>query len=194
MQLLSSSRFIRFGLVVGIGGGVPSNDVHIGLGDIVVSKPTNSHGGVMQYDYGKMLSGERLPTHRHAQSSATDPVDRAKLPQTAAPFARPAEEDCLYGVDSVHVKIDTKSTTCRRCDTTKIISRPLRSSNGPLVHYGLIASANQIVKDRQLHDKLGKELGVSCVETEAAEIMNNFPSLLIRRICDYADSRKNKDW
>lgn len=29
---------------------------------------------------------------------------------------------------------------------------------------------------------------------EAAGLMDNFPCLVIRGICDYADSHKNKDW
>jgi hypothetical protein len=29
---------------------------------------------------------------------------------------------------------------------------------------------------------------------EAAGLMNNFPCLVIRGICDYADSHKNKQW
>src|ERR1700723_4215572 len=41
---------IRFGLMVGIGGGVPSTNNDIRLGDIVVSKPTSGFGGVVQYD------------------------------------------------------------------------------------------------------------------------------------------------
>jgi nucleoside phosphorylase len=44
---------IRFGLMVGIGGGVPSTDNDIRLGDVVVSKPSGVRVGVVQYDYGK---------------------------------------------------------------------------------------------------------------------------------------------
>jgi hypothetical protein len=29
---------------------------------------------------------------------------------------------------------------------------------------------------------------------EAAVLVNHFPCLIIRGICDYADSHKNKDW
>ena len=41
-----------------------------------------------------------------------------------------------------------------------------------------------------------KDLGgnVLCVEMEAAGLMNNFPCVVIRGICDYADSHKNADW
>jgi hypothetical protein len=38
--MLNSFESIRFGLIVGIGGGVPSRENDIRLGDVVVSKPT----------------------------------------------------------------------------------------------------------------------------------------------------------
>src|ERR1700722_2422985 len=47
---------IRFGLMVGIGGGVPSTKNDIRLGDVVISNPTNGFGGVVQYDYGKTVA------------------------------------------------------------------------------------------------------------------------------------------
>ena len=64
------------------------------------------------------------------------------------------------------------------------------------VHYGLIASGNQVIKDAIFRDKLNKDLGgnVFCVEMEAAGLVNNFPCIVIRGICDYADSHKNKAW
>ena len=33
-----------------------------------------------------------------------------------------------------------------------------------------------------------------CFEMEAAGLMNSFPCLVVRGICDYADSHKNKTW
>jgi hypothetical protein len=32
------------------------------------------------------------------------------------------------------------------------------------------------------------------VKIKAAELMNNFPCIIIRGICNYADSHKNKAW
>jgi nucleoside phosphorylase len=55
-QLLATFHSICFGLMVGVGRGVPNNDVEIRLGDVMVSKPTNRYRGVVQYDYGKALS------------------------------------------------------------------------------------------------------------------------------------------
>lgn len=37
-------------------------------------------------------------------------------------------------------------------------------------------------------------MGLLCVEMEAAGLMDAFPCLVIREICDYADSHKNKKW
>ncbi len=53
MQLLSSFPSVRFGLMVGIGGGAPGGDADIRLGDIVISRPAGAFSGVVQYDYGK---------------------------------------------------------------------------------------------------------------------------------------------
>ncbi len=54
-RLLNDFTSNRFGLLVGIGGGIPSDDEDdIRLGDIVVSKPTATFGGVVQFNRGKI--------------------------------------------------------------------------------------------------------------------------------------------
>src|SRR5947207_6689326 len=54
-QMRSAFRSLRFGLMVGIGGGVPSTEVDIRLGDVVVSQPHQGYGGVIQYDFRKTI-------------------------------------------------------------------------------------------------------------------------------------------
>jgi nucleoside phosphorylase len=51
-----------------------------------------------------------------------------------------------------------------------------------------------VIKDGQFRDRIAQELGVICFEMEAAGLMDSFPCLVIRGICDYADSHKNKRW
>ncbi|KAF2189136.1 hypothetical protein K469DRAFT_502111, partial [Zopfia rhizophila CBS 207.26] len=61
------------------------------------------------------------------------------------------------------------------------------------IHYGTIASGNQVMKDGVTRDRLNAELGgVLCFEMEAAGLVNDFPCLVVRGICDYAESHKNK--
>ncbi|KAJ5134838.1 hypothetical protein N7526_006203 [Penicillium atrosanguineum] len=214
MQLLSSFHSIQFGLMVGIGGGVPSSNVDIRLGDIVVSQPADISGGVIQYDLGKALSGSQfqrtgmlnrppkvlltalatLQAHHFTEDSRVPEflveIQAKTTPRKAANFARPTQEDCLYQADYDH----TASNMCVNCDRAKLYPRPSRDHEDSVIHYGLIASANQVVKDGRRRDQLAKDLEVYCVEMEAAGLMNDFPCLVIRGICDYADSHKNKEW
>jgi nucleoside phosphorylase len=81
-------------------------------------------------------------------------------------------------------------------DTSKFVSRPERMEDEdiPAIHYGLIASADRLMKDALARDRLSEEKEVLCFEMEAAGLMNHFPCLVIRGICDYSDSHKNKEW
>jgi nucleoside phosphorylase len=59
----------------------------------------------------------------------------------------------------------------------------------------MIASTNQVICHGPTRDKIAGDLGAICFdEMEAAGVMNNFPCLVIRGICDYADTHKNKRW
>src|SRR5271155_3527691 len=51
VQMKSTFTSIRFGLMVGIGGGVPTVESDVRLGDVVISQPHKGHGGVIQYDF-----------------------------------------------------------------------------------------------------------------------------------------------
>jgi nucleoside phosphorylase len=70
-----------------------------------------------------------------------------------------------------------------------------RKSEEIFIHYSTIASGNQVMRDGVTRDKLSSELGgVLCFKMEAAGLVNSFQCLIIRGICDYADSHKNKKW
>ena len=214
IQLLSSFHAVRIGLMVGIGGGVPSSNADIRLGDIVVSQPSDTFGGVIQYDFGKELSGGQfkrtgmlnrppkvlltalatLQAHHFTEDSRVNEfvskIQSKIAPHKARKFARPAQEDCLFQAEYDHVASDT----CINCDRSKLFLRPPRERQEPVIHYGLIGSSNQVVKYAERRDRLARDLGVYCIEMEAAGLMNDFPCLVIRGICDYADSHKNKEW
>jgi nucleoside phosphorylase len=50
------------------------------------------------------------------------------------------------------------------------------------------------MKDAYIRDKLAEEEDVPCFEMETAGLINHFPCVVIRGICDYANSHKNKAW
>jgi nucleoside phosphorylase len=209
VQMKSTFKSTRFCLMVGIGGGVPSEEADVRLGDVVVSKPHNTHGGVVQYDSGKATpSGfERTgalnapPTvllNAVANLRAKQMRGKARLLEylskldSLPDFSREVTgSDTLFEAGYNHVG---GGATCGNCSIEHAVTREARRQE-VIVHHGTIASGNQLIKDAAVRDKLSAELGgVLCFETEAAGLMNSFPCLVVRGICDYADSHKNKRW
>lgn len=58
----------------------------------------------------------------------------------------------------------------------------------------LLRRGNELVKNAVVRDQLGQEFNAKCIEMEAAGLMADFPCVVIRGICDYADSHKNDVW
>ncbi|KAM0427431.1 hypothetical protein ACHAQK_012028 [Fusarium lateritium] len=216
-NLLRTFKSIRFGLLVGIGGGAPSPPDHdIRLGDVVISQPSKTLGGIIQHDRGKILSqggSERTgslnapPTlllSALSRLQATHMTEDSKVPEFLARLVEKspkrmkskfiyqgAANDRLYQADYDH--IDPESPRCEKCDEMKTVSRVDRHDNDPFFHYGIVASGNQVIKDGKTRKRLSREYGALCFEMEAAGLYD-FPCLVIRGICDYADSHKNKVW
>jgi hypothetical protein len=132
-----------------------------------------------------LLENNKIPTYL--------PPDNSKL--SSSSFRQPnLNDDKLFKSEYVHVG---DSETCENCDPVNLIHRnprPGTSANGPVIHYGNIGSGNGVVRSAKFRDDLAKREDVLCFEMEAAGIMNEFPSIVIRGICDYADSHKNKEW
>ena len=119
-----------------------------------------------------------------------------KNPRLREEYKQPdLSSDRLYRSDVVYPP-NSKESCLKICDAdpSKLILRRERTKDedNPAIHYGLIASANRLMKDAVLRDKLTKDKDILCFEIEAAGLMNHFPCLVIRGICDY--SHKNKDW
>ncbi|KIW19127.1 hypothetical protein PV08_03419 [Exophiala spinifera] len=51
---------LRFGLMVGVGGGIPNLPESVDIGDVVISQPGKTYGGVVQYDFGKNLGDKEF--------------------------------------------------------------------------------------------------------------------------------------
>jgi nucleoside phosphorylase len=208
VQMKSTFSSTRFGLMVGIGGGVPSEDADIRLGDVVVSKPHKVHGGVVQYDSGKstpsgfertgslntpptvLLNAVANLRAKHIRGRGRLLEYLSKLDSLLDFGRKAAGSDTLYDATYDH----EGGATCRHCSQSYLVAREPRRQD-VVVHYGTIASGNQVMRSAAQRDKVSAELGgVLCFEMEAAGLMNSFPCLVIRGISDYADSHKNKAW
>jgi nucleoside phosphorylase len=213
-HMLYTFNHIRMGLMVGIGGGVPSATNDIRLGDVVVSSPTRLFGGVIQHDMGKnvghkiqmtgalnrppqslLVAVARLRTeHLISGNKVPDYVEEmlTKNPTMKSDFScLGPDRDRLFEANYDHIE---SKAACEKCDQDREIVRPPRAVKGPNIHYGLIASGNQVMRHGLTRDRLAEDLDILCFEMEAAGLMNNFPCLVVRGICDYADSHKSKEW
>ncbi|KAH8696488.1 Pfs, NACHT and ankyrin domain protein [Talaromyces proteolyticus] len=242
-DMVRSFPSIRFGLMVGIGGGVPyhgaqeqdpshkngqndSGDESDGeeipdvrLGDVVISLHSKSTEAVVQYDFGKSLQEKefihtggklnkppRIVLNAVARLKADHARGRSKIPELLSQMVseNPAmevkfqhqgfEKDRLLKPNIVHVEGKRSCKACCGPDNVNLIRRKERSGTAPKIHYGTIGSADQVMKDAILRDQWASKENILCFEMEAAGLMDSFPCLIIRGICDYADSHKNKIW
>jgi nucleoside phosphorylase len=220
-DMLHSFPNVRIGLMVGIGGGAPSPKHDIRLGDIVVSAPRDGKGGVFQYDFGKTIQDQsfqqtgflnqppmilrtavnglkaQYEIEGHQLEDAINSILKKK-PRLRKKYQRPGpNSDRLYQTRVTH-PLNNEANCAAVCsnDPLNLIPRYKRTEDEDnlVIHYGLIASANQLMKDALLRDKFVKENNILCFEMEAAGLMNQFPCLVIRGICDYSDTHKNKEW
>jgi nucleoside phosphorylase len=215
-NLQRSFPAVRFTLMVGIGGGVPfptTNDIR--LGDVVVCKPDSNSGGVVQYDYGKTIAeGKFIQTGRLAPPSPEllsiagtvramhtingngnlvahiEAINATHLEESYYKYPG-RDRDILYTAD---YEGPPGHSTCDGCDKSKICMRKGRESNYPKIFYGVIASGDRVMRHGPTRDRYGEEQNVLCFEMEAAGLMDNYHCIVIRGICDYADSHKTKEW
>lgn len=211
-------KHIRFVLMVGIGGGAPgSRDIR--LGDIVVGTPGDTSGGIIQYDFGKsvengqffrtgslnrppdvILSAISRLQSRHFRSEPllNDYLETMlqRHPKMKDRFSHPGvATDLLFNPNHDHnTDKDGSNPSCVNCDPTQLVSRDRRHSTSPQIHYGLIASANQVMRHGGTRERLRKQHNILCFEMEAAGLADSVDCLVIRGICDYADSHKCKIW
>ncbi|KAL6904181.1 ankyrin repeat-containing domain protein [Trichoderma evansii] len=221
--MISTFPSIKFGLMVGIGGGIPPK---VRLGDVVVSTPTDQYGGVVQWDFGKAEEGgkfKKMGSLNNPPAPLRTALTQLKTENELSGSKIPAyldelkqkwprlvtkylwSESRIDPLSKSHTShngrgsqnlSNTSKRKAEQIDGTAIVDADQRDQRDIRVHYGLIASGNQVIKDAEIRDNLDQRYdgNVLCIEMEAAGLMNNFPCIVIRGICDYADSQKNKDW
>ncbi|KAK6344783.1 hypothetical protein TWF718_006739 [Orbilia javanica] len=211
-----------FGLLVGVGGGVPTPGGHKGhdirLGDVVVGMKVDNSPCIVPYDMGTAMEGggflpeavlSTSPTILLSVLSTIDSKnqttfgkglrDRARqIGENDTRFQYPQSPDHLFQANyfhnAPHSSARTKMNNCNQCDLTKRVPRPAKTSDHPSIHYGPIASGNLTMQDGVKRDMIAARTGALCFEMEAAGLMNHFPCLVVRGISNYADGHRNKSW
>ncbi|KAB8360911.1 hypothetical protein FH972_024644 [Carpinus fangiana] len=198
-DMLRSYRSLRMNLLVGIGGGVRSKKTEMDLGDVVVSMPTETFGGVIQYDLGKVLPNGNF--QRRGYLDKPPPI-LLKAVQSLQSTHDMKGSQITANLDRMMHKFPLMSNQYSWPGTIKTPS-PLTSqeqdairehAKEPRVHYGLIASGNRVIASVQEREKICQDGNILCIEMEAAGLMDDFKCLVIRGICDFANAEKSDEW
>ncbi|KAF3289684.1 hypothetical protein TWF970_003449 [Orbilia oligospora] len=214
---------LRFTLLVGIGGGAPTETRDIRLGDVVVSQPDMDFGGVVQLDLWKRLQGnggedgnESRLFQRTGQLNSppafllgamprilrfhNDTRRPDKLAEHIKPLINAIPElrrppQSQDRLFRANYRHQGVKETCECYREDQVIERPPRAESREfMIHYGTIASLNFPMENVVERDRCARDLRVLCFETEAAGLMNSTPCLVIRGISYYSDSHKNDQW
>ncbi|KAL1844194.1 hypothetical protein VTJ49DRAFT_3850 [Mycothermus thermophilus] len=98
-------------------------------------------------------------------------LSRRRLEERIAAFANPSDPDTAEAGDGA-------------------ISAALE----PAIHIGRVASGDTVMKSGVTRDVIAASEDVIAFEMEGAGIWEHVPSLVVKGVCDYADSHKNKKW
>ncbi|KAH3007717.1 hypothetical protein KXV73_008354, partial [Aspergillus fumigatus] len=190
---------LRFALLVGIGGGVPTITEcgELRLGHVVVSQPVGLFAGAIQYDHGTARDGV------FEWTGALTPPPAALLLAARSLASQCARSDKDHIMENVQ-RIDTRKPQLRWFKFPGVENDKLFPADYKhvchevdeliVVHRGTVAAGELVLKDSTLRDSVAQEYGVLCFEMEAAGAMTDFPCLPIRGISDYCDSHKNDSW
>lgn len=206
---------IRLAILAGICGAVPfdKNEDEIILGDVIVSD------GVIQYDLGRQLPGgyarkdtlqdslgrpnkeirtllAKLKSMRQKKSLQAKLISYLEVlqrePELEAHYPG-ASHDKLFEASYTHVG----PGTCEDCGCNgRLIPRKrLEGINPkPTIHIGTMASGDTVMRSGDHRDALANREKVIGFEMESAGIWDCFPCVVIKGVCDYADSHKSKLW
>ncbi|KAL5364473.1 hypothetical protein BJX96DRAFT_178984 [Aspergillus floccosus] len=102
---------------------------------------------------------------------------------------------CKQHTDSVCELARTSTCEELGCHDEELVRRRRRNQlNSPVVHIGFIASGDSVVKSEIHRDQVAEETNAIAFEMEGAGVWDTFPCVIIKGVCDYADSHKNKRW
>lgn len=137
-----------------------------------------------------------------------------KIQQQGTRWQHPGSADILFEASYRHKHYDSTNVCCciegdlpadiceealekncnsLGCDENRI-SRRRDKTGKASIHIGKVATANTVMKSGEHRDRIIRKEGVVGFEMEGAGVWDNVSCIIIKGVCDYADSHKNKKW
>lgn len=115
---------------------------------------------------------------------------------------RDSDRLCCRGTDNFCEEAASASCAELGCDEGKLMTRCdskmvqdfKKQPRLPDILLGRIASGDTVMKSGEHRDQIAKQFQVIAFEMEGAGLWDQIPSIVVKGVCDYADSHKNKIW
>jgi nucleoside phosphorylase len=72
--------------------------------------------------------------------------------------------------------------------------RQSKAAEAPSAFIGRIGSGDTVFKSGEDRDRIAQDHNILAFEMEGAGAWDQIPCIVVKGVCDYADSHKNKDW
>lgn len=191
-DLTTSFSNISLLLVVGVCGGAPKNpetNVEVQLGDIIISTQ------VIQGDFGRVYERgfERKTEIEDTLGRASREIRGfvTKL-STLHAETRITKRTNEYLINTFRHTVYRKRFHCPAKVEEELSKQ--QSLQHVALHFGRIMSTDSVIKSAPYRDDAILRERAVAFEMESAGTWENAPTLLLKGVCDYADSSKNKDW
>ncbi|GAA88054.1 penicillin-binding protein [Aspergillus luchuensis IFO 4308] len=130
-------------------------------------------------------------------------VEQDKLYEPSYQHKHRGSTTCISCADSTNTMIcgEVFDLSCHelRCGEENLVKRMRLQAAltqgdppSPAIHLGLIASGDTVMKSGQDRDLISERHNVIAFEMEGAGVWESLPCLVVKGVCDYADSHKNK--
>ncbi|KAH7255299.1 nucleoside phosphorylase domain-containing protein [Fusarium redolens] len=126
------------------------------------------------------------------------------------PYRHKHQSDCdICMSDSEEVCDASRKVSCSElgCDEEQLLDRKRLDQNwklqkagrekeaqAPFVFVGHFGSGDTVLKSGEERDRLARAHDIVAFEMEGAGVWDEIPCIIVKGVCDYADSHKHKGW
>ncbi|KAJ5533797.1 zinc finger protein [Penicillium freii] len=171
-------------------------------------KPNEEILGLIQHWKSQVMAQQlHARTMQHLIGLMQDPRIGTEYPTSpdqlfAAEYIHRHHTGCFECSLAESVCATALNTSCEElgCDQRMLIPRARRSghdgqgSPNQRIYFGTIGTADTVMKSALHRDQLAASERIIAFEMEGAGVWDKFNCLIIKGVCDYADSHKNKNW
>lgn len=103
---------------------------------------------------------------------------------------RADDPTCSIALEANCTELHCEGFLTRNCPERE----PPTQEHVPVIHFGSFASGDVVMKSGIERDRIARRDNVIGFEMEGAGVWDTLPTIIVKAVCDYADSHKSKSW